>query len=157
MKKIFKIFKLIGIVGAVAIGIISYKKKNEEVKKEKDQWLKMASYYMLFNKWMKLKEEGRNTEDYFIKNNIHNIAIYGYKELGERLYSELKNTPIEVKYIIDKNIDKVRAEIDVYSPDEELPEVDAIIVTATHFYDEIEDELSDLVECQIISLADVII
>lgn len=157
MKKIFKIFKLIGIVGAAAIGIISYKKKNEEVKKEKDQWLKMTSYYMLFNKWMKLKEEGRGTEDYFIKNNIHSIAIYGYKELGERLYSELKNTPIEVKYIIDKNINKVRAEIDVYSPDEDLPEVDAIIVTATHFYDEIEDELSDLVECQIISLADVII
>ena len=95
--------------------------------------------------------------EYFHKNDIQSIAIYGYKELGERLYDELKGSDIEIKYIIDKNIDYIRAEIDVYSPDESLPQVDAIVVTATYYYDEIEDELNDMGDFLIISLEDVVI
>lgn len=157
MKKAIGIISFIGAIGAVVFSIYNDKKNKKEIEAEKDFGRKITSYYHLLNNWLRLKQQRGTITDYFVKNEIHSIAIYGYKELGERLYDELRNTEIEVKYIIDKNISKVQAEVDVYSPDEELPKVDAIVVTATYYYDEIEDELYDITECPIISLEDVLV
>ena len=41
-------------------------------------------------------------------------------------------------------------------PNPNLEEVDVIIVTAIHYYDEIEREMSEYVDCPIVSLEDVI-
>lgn len=41
-------------------------------------------------------------------------------------------------------------------PDDTLPDVDAIIVTAFFFFDEIEQELEDKIDCPIISIEDVV-
>lgn len=157
MKKAIGVIGLVGAVGATVFGVSKDKKNKKEIEKEKDFSKKIGLYYHLLNKWLKLKQQGKSLADYFAKNEIKTVAIYGYKELGERLYDELKDSGIEVKYIIDKNVSKVCTEVDVYSPDEELPKVDAIIVTATYFYDEIESELYDVVKCPIISLEDIVV
>ena len=39
---------------------------------------------------------------------------------------------------------------------DDLPETDVIVVTAIYFYEEIREELSQLVDCPIISLEDVV-
>lgn len=157
MKKVLRVIEIVAMAAGVVWGININKAKKKEIKKEKDFGKKIVSYYFLINRWLKLKQQGWSIETYFNKNGIQSIAIYGFKELGERLYDELKETEIEVKYIIDKNMNTIHADIDVYAPDEDLPRVDAIIVTATYFYDEIEDELCDVVECPIISLEDIFI
>lgn len=157
MKKNIGIIGYIGMIGAIVFGVSKDKKRKEIIKDEKEFGEKIASYYRILNNWLMLKQQGKSLVDYFVRNEIHSIAIYGYKELGQRLYDELKNTEIEVKYIIDKNINKLQAEIDVYSPDEELPKVDAIVITATYYFDEIEDDLYDVTECPIISLEDVLV
>ena len=152
-----KYLKTIGIIGAVLIGVSRYRRKTREIKSQKDIGEKVGAYYALLNKWLMLRQQGRTLENYFISKDIHTIAIYGYKELGQRLYYELKDSNVQVKYIIDKNADMFNTEIDIYEPDEELPLVDAIVVTATYYFDEIEDELSDKVDYPIISLQDVLI
>ena len=76
--------------------------------------------------------------------------------LGERLLDELKDTGIVVRYGIDKNAQNIYADVEIKSLDDELPEVDAIVVTAVYFFDEIEEELSKRVEYPIISLEDVV-
>lgn len=152
-----KHLKAIGIIGTALIGVNCYGRKTREIKLQNDIGKKVRAYYALLNKWLMLRQQGRTLENYFISKDIHTIAIYGYKELGQRLYDELKNSNVKVKYIIDKNADMLNTEIDIYEPDEELPFVDAIVVTATYYFDEIEDELSDKVDCPIISLQDVII
>lgn len=157
MKKSLRVMEVIGAVGAIAFAIGKDKKNKEEIERQQDFGKKIVSYYGLLNKWLMIKQQGKSLTEYFHKNDIQSIAIYGYKELGERLYDELKGTDIEVKYIIDKNVDHIRAEIDVYSPDESLPQVDAIVITATYYYDEIEDELYDMVDFPIISLEDVLL
>ena len=78
------------------------------------------------------------------------------KELGERLYDELRDSEVEVKYIIDKNADAIYADIDVLTPEDELEEVDAIVVTAIHYFDEIEEMLEQKVDCPILSLEDIV-
>lgn len=157
MKKSLRVTEVIGALGAILFAYGKDKKNKQEMKHQQEFSKKIVSYYALLNQWLKIKQQGKSLTEYFHKNDIQSIAIYGYKELGERLYDELKGADIEIKYIIDKNIDYIRAEIDVYSPDESLPQVDAIVVTATYYYDEIEDELNDMGDFLIISLEDVVI
>lgn len=157
IRVLFRIVEAFSVIGAVALNICLNKKHKRDIETEKDFGRKIASYYHLLNKWLKFKQRGHSIEDYFHKNSIYSIAIYGYKELGERLYDDLKETDIEVKYIIDKNVGRVHAEVDVYGPDEKLPKVDAIVITATYYYDEIEDELYEMVDCPIISLEDLFV
>ena len=84
------------------------------------------------------------------------IAVYGMSYAGETLIEELKGTRVEVIYGIDKNADKIFSTVDVISMDDSFENVDAVIVTAITFYDEIKDKLSKKVDCQIISLEDVL-
>ena len=83
-------------------------------------------------------------------------AIYGMKELGERLLDELKDSEVEVKYIIDKKADMMYADVDIVTPEEPLDEVDAIVVTAIHYMDEIEEMLEQKVDYPILSLTEIV-
>ena len=87
---------------------------------------------------------------------FRSVAIYGMKELGERLYDELENSGIEVCYIIDKNADSIYADVDVITPDDDLKPVDVIVVTAIYYFDEIEEMLSEKVDYPVISLEDIL-
>ena len=75
---------------------------------------------------------------------------------GETLIEELKETEIEIAYGIDKKADSLYSDIDVFSMEDLLEEVDVIVVTAITFYDEIEEKLSEKVKCPIVSLEDIL-
>lgn len=70
--------------------------------------------------------------------------------------SELENSNVKVMYAVDKNADRIFADVDVLTPDERLPEVDAVIVTPITFFDEIEDCLSEKLDCPILSMEDIL-
>ena len=48
------------------------------------------------------------------------------------------------------------ADVDIVSIDDDLEEVDAVVVTAITFFDEIEEKLSQKIDCPIISLEDIL-
>lgn len=110
----------------------------------------------LFNQWIVLYQEGKSIVNYFQKNHIKSVAIYGMSYVGERLYDELKGSDIEVKYAIDRNSVKIFTDLEMFMPEDALPEVDAIIVTAVYFYDEIRKKLRENVDYPIYSLEDII-
>lgn len=140
------------IAASVATGSIMGKKLIE-----KDEWFKkVVSYYHLYDQWLSIRQQGKSLVEYFEKNQYKTVAIYGMKELGERLYDELKDSGITVKYIIDKNADGLYADVDIVTPDEKLEPVDVIAVTATYYFDDIEEMLSERIEYPIISLEDII-
>lgn len=139
------------IIGIIFDHYIINNKKNNFTKE-----MKFRTYYNILNRWLQLKQDGVNLGQYFIDNNIQNIAIYGMGELGSRLYNELKNTNIEIKYAIDKEGDRMYSIIDTYTLDDDIEIVDAIIVTAVFDFDFIRRKLSKKISCQIISLEDVV-
>lgn len=144
---------LIGMtVGSIVIAYLS-RRSSRQMSKKID---KFKSYYQVLNQWFSLKQEGKSLECYFLANNYQVIAIYGMGEMGNRLYKELKETSITVEYVIDREIDNVYAEVDVYKATDDLPEVDAIIVTAFFDFSEIRHQLSEKVDYDIISLEDII-
>lgn len=124
--------------------------------KTKELAEKHLALYLMMNQWVKIKQEGKNLSSYFEQNDYKKIAVYGMSYAGERLLEELKNSNIEVKYGIDKNADSIYADVDMVTMEDTLEEVDAIVVTAITFFDEIEEKLSDKITCPILSLEDIL-
>lgn len=155
MKKGIKSVLAMLIGGLVGIGITE--KRNR--KKIDVAWKMSEKHFNLFimmSEWVRIKQEGKSIADYLERNEYKTIAIYGMSYAGERLLEELQNSDVVVKYAIDKKADEKYSEVDIYSPAEELEAVDAIIVTAITFMDEIEKMLSKKVACPIISLEDIL-
>lgn len=140
------------VAGSVAAGTLSSKKIQSLV----EGHAKVHELYMAFDQWLRIRQEGKTLVEYFIKNNYKTVAIYGMKELGERLYDELQNSGVTVQYIIDKNADIIYTDVDVVTPDDDLAPVDVIVVTAIYYFDEIEEMLSGKVDYPVISLEDIL-
>jgi lactate dehydrogenase-like 2-hydroxyacid dehydrogenase len=145
-------FGLAGMLcGAVSSGI----RMNSIVEKKVTETEKFRIMYQLMEHWMRIKQRKGSLAEYFEAYGYKRIAIYGMAEIGYILLKELKETDIEVIYGIDKN-PNISSTVRVISPESELPEVDAIIVTAIAYYDEIEELLRKKSDIKIISLEDVV-
>jgi hypothetical protein len=140
------------VAGATAVG----KTKDEKLNKAWGYSEKHLALFKMMNQWVKVKQEGKNLASYFEKDGYKKIAVYGMSYAGERLVDELKNTDIKVAYGIDKNAELLYVDVNVVTMDDDLEEVDAIVVTAITFFDEIEEKLSTKIDCPIISLEDVL-
>ena len=91
----------------------------------------------MMNQWVKVKQEGKNLAQYLDKKGYKKIAIYGMSYAGETLLEELKGTEIQIAYGIDKNVENIYSELDIFSLDDTYANVDAIVVTAITFFDEV--------------------
>ena len=143
-------------VGATVGAVGAVRKTGDKIADRQNLAEKHLALYLMMNQWVKVKQEGKNLSAYFEKNGYKKIAVYGMNYVGETLLSELKGTGIEVAYAIDRNANMIYADVDVYSPEDSLEQVDAVVVTAITFFDEIEEKLSDKMDCPIISLEDVL-
>lgn len=117
---------------------------------------KYLALFLMMNQWVRVKQQGKNLSFYFKKNGYKRIAVYGMGHIGQTLVDELKQTSIEVEYSIDQNAKYLYADIDIVTLDDKLEEVDAIVVTAITFFDEIAEKLSGRINCPIISLEDIL-
>ncbi len=139
-------------VGAGAIG----KKLNDRLETVRSYRDKHLALFLMMNDWVKIKQEGKNLSSYFESNGYKKIAIYGMSYAGETLVAELEGSSVQIAYGIDRNANSICADFAILSVEDELEEVDAIVVTAITFFDEIADMLSEKVECPVISLEDVL-
>lgn len=144
------------LAGAAAAVVGTSKKMGEKVNRENQMSEKHLALFLMMNQWVKVKQEGKGLASYFEKNGYKKIAVYGMSYAGETLIDELKNTDIQVAYGIDKNADMIYAEVDIVRLEDHFDEVDAVVVTAVTYFDEIEEKLADKVSCPIISLEDIL-
>lgn len=135
---IYLIFILVGILLGLLISTLYWKRYLGNIN---ENYHKILSYYFILNDWLSNQTYGYKVDDFFIKNNYSTIAIYGMKELGLLLYDKLEKTDINVKYVIDKNPEIVTKKIKCYRPTDSLPDVDAIIVTASYYFSDIRKQL----------------
>lgn len=143
-------------MGAVAGGAVVKTSSTKSIEEKQEVLKKVHVLYCAFDRWLQIRQAGKTLAEYFQKNNYKTIAVYGMKELGERLVDELENSGIKVCYAIDKNADNIYSVVDIVTPDDDLEPVDVIVVTAIYYYDEIVDVLSKKVDCPIVSLEDVL-
>ena len=113
---------------------------------------KYRSYYNMQNQWILQEDKGDTVDKLLKKRGYKKIAIYGMGNIGEHLYNTLKDTDIEVSYGIDGNAVDTDYEIKIYSPDDELPGVDAIVVTVPFAFEAIKNNLGEKTSNEIVSL-----
>ena len=112
--------------------------------------------FVLMDQWTNIKQNGRNLEEYFFKNEYYRIAVYGMGVLGQRLIKELDNSKIQIAYGIDKNRDIVYTNLKVVTMEDELKKVDAVVVTVVKEFDAIQEKLLKKIECQVIAIEDIL-
>ena len=112
--------------------------------------------FRMMDKWVEIKQEGKNLSMYFQNHGYTRIAIYGMSLAGRTLYNELENTGITVAYGIDKSAESLYADVDIFSLDESLEPVDAVIVTAVTYFEEIKKDISEKMQCPVLSLEDIL-
>lgn len=153
MKKVAKGLLLIcGLYGIYEIGEKGYKAyAKERTAKEKYRML-----MQLFVKWMENREQGKSIASYLEKLGIRKIAIYGMSDAGKKLYSELKKSDIDVEYAIDRRYIEFDEQLEIVTLQDSLREVDAIVVTAISEYGDILENLRAKVNCEIISLEQIV-
>lgn len=150
---------LVGIVG-----VLGYKKFSKRNSKENDNngrvkvEDRLRAYYDITNRWILLKNEGKNLSEYFEENGYKKIAIYGMGNLGLRLYEELKKTNTKVEYGVDHVHAEKMDDLNVYCLKQlnSIDDVDAIVVTPVFSFDEIKEDLEKVTDKPIISLNTVV-
>ena len=75
---------------------------------------------------------------------------------GETLIEELSESDITVAYGIDKEAGSLCSDIELVTLEDDLKEVDAVVVTAITFYEEIAEKLEKKLKCPVISLEDIL-
>lgn len=122
-------------------------------------WMRMArtkANYDVLKQWFLLKKKNKTVLSYFEKNGYARIAVYGLSDLGKYLVEELAESSVKVVYGIDRRAKKMTAEFPIFTIEDMFPEVDVIIVTAVYFFDEIDIQLRNKLNCPIVSLEDVL-
>lgn len=141
----------------IAFGMVNIiKNRNNKIEKMRDLSDKYLKLFFLMNQWVKVKQEGKNLAAYLAEKKYKRVAIYGMSYAGETLLEELKSTEVQVVYGIDNKADGIFADVEILRMEDSLEEVDAIIVTAITFFDEIEEKLRKKINCPIISLEDIL-
>ena len=127
MKKVILVVVslLTGIVaGAGAVGKIM----GNSLTKSKRLSDKHLALFLMMNQWVKVKQEGKHLTEYFEKNGITNIAIYGLGNYGKIIIEELRKSKRIKLYGVDQKI-KEMAGIEIGMLEEVNRKCDDIIVT----------------------------
>lgn len=128
---------------------------NKVIASKQQEKEKFRIMYQMMEKWLSIRMQGKRLENYFAAYEYTNIAIYGMGDIGKDLIAELKKSSVNIVYAIDKSVTSIEG-IKIVKPDDTLEEVDAVIVTAIAYFDEINEMLSKKMECPIVSLEDII-
>ncbi len=87
---------------------------------------------------------------------IKSCAVYGIAFVGQRIVECLRREGMPVKYVIDRNPDAETIGCERYSPNDNLPKVDAIIITPERDKDMIIKQLKNKVDAELIFYKDLI-
>ncbi len=125
-----------------------------------ERWsIKMRQFFETSRQLLKAKNRNLELSYYMMERGLKNVVIYGYRNLGEIVLDELKDSEINIVGIIDN-----------FCPDERIKgynrisknylsrigEVDAIIVTALPSFYMILRELIDITDIPVYSIEQII-
>lgn len=128
-----------------------------DAKKEQNLLEKNTNYYVLLDFWLQALEQKKEVAAFFERRGYKNIAIYGMAGLGNHLQCQVENA-VNILYTIDRKMITYKEK--QYSMTENisiLPKPDVIVVTPIMEYMAIKEELSKLINTDIVSLEEVIL
>lgn len=117
---------------------------------------KNSRLFVFMNQWTRLLQDGKAVADYFRRNNYKKIAIYGFGLVGETLERELRETEIEVAYIIDQNAEYMYAPTNIILPQDIYDDVEILVVTSFEKANELVEYLQARSKGKVIFIGDIL-
>lgn len=146
-------YMLIGIAGILLgglLGIYFQEKRIKQIRRRADKDSRIIDVQLA---WLHLYQDGRSLIEFFHKHQYKRVAVQGLGKLGKSLIYEFNQSDIDVSYGIDRNTAlSNELGIVVYSTDDSLPDVDAVIITAIADYNNIANQLYEKLDCPLIPL-----
>lgn len=126
---------------------------NEEIVMLSKRNERYRGYWKILSRWLELNLQGKSICEYFVRNMYNRVAIYGLGLLGVPLVEEMCNHGIQIVYGIDQDEHKGKKfDFPVYRMQDNLPEADIIVITVSYVFDSIKTQLSQKIDCRIVSL-----
>lgn len=128
----------------------------------RDERTRYQYNYRTVQQYLSIKCEKKEIADFFRDRGYRKIAIYGMGELGKCVLNDLKDSDIEISYIVDQaynNFPQGIEGISVIGRDiiSQQEEVDIMVVTVLYEFNQIVDALAEQIELEkIINLSDVV-
>ena len=110
----------------------------------------------VYDRWLSMKNRGISLTGYLRQRGYRTIAIYGVTSLGKRLCQEFETDGMEVSYFIDRNARFFDDGIEVYSPGEELCQVDAVVISLVQDEQQISNVLKAKLSADIWTIAELL-
>ncbi len=156
MRKVVSIFvKMVYSLLVFTAGALFVAKKAVPYITAKQKALeRFSKLFTLMDDWMAKKQQGKSIAKFLRNKGYQSIAIYGMSNVGARLAKDLKEDNMIVSYGIDRR--DLSADIPMRKLEDDLPGVDAVIVTAMIAFDGIEEKLKKKMACPIYSIEDVV-
>ena len=111
---------------------------------------KEANMFLLLEKIVTWFQNGDMLSRYLLKNNIKNVAIYGYGRIG-KLLSGFLNSDIHIEFYVDR-LEASMQGVEIRKLEEEWKEIDAILLTQVDELDELKHNILCKGNYKIISL-----
>lgn len=128
--------------------------------KLENQLLKKNKTFQLIDTWLMIKSHNIDIAQQLNKMGWHHIAIYGCGKYGRMFYDEISGTSdnVNVDYFIDLHSDGLRQHFkkNVYSPDEDLPVCDCIVVSIVREFYNVLTYLRERTNIPVISLYEIL-
>lgn len=105
--------------------------------------------------WLRIRQQGYSLAEFFSKRDIRRVAIYGMGFLGCDLYDELEGH-VEIPYVMDQSPGTIDKAVSVKKMNEQLPYVDAIVITTISGEEEIQKALREKCSYTMIKLTEII-
>ncbi len=129
-------------IGAVISFVVTMAYQDYWFKKKADEVRKFKELFNFATSWIAYKQSGHSISEKIKRNGYEQVAVYGMGILGELAIQELEKDGIKVSFGLDKNADIMYRKLPLFTPEDEFPETDAIIITAISSFDEISKELN---------------
>ncbi len=118
---------------------------------------KYIQFYRVMLRWLHAAQENAGIAGYLKAQGIKTVAVYGYADIGKLVCKELLKSDVRVKAVLDKrDVQCLIAGLKVLKPWKGDRNVDAVLVTAVYYYDEIKIELEEMGYKNVLSLQKIV-
>lgn len=127
--------------------------ENAALRKTCDRY---QTYWKTLDIWMECREQRRSIATWLRTQKVASVAIYGLGMLGRHLLWELEKEDYPVRYSIDQQQEGWPSDLEVHTLDDDLPAVDAVIVTVLYDFKRIQSVLAKKGTWKILALDEVL-
>ena len=131
-------------------------KSDEAIRTASYEARKFKELFEIVDRWLfSYQDKKPFIKDFLVSKGYKSFAIYGMSSLGKHLTLQAKEEGISPAFGVDRYVGMFGEDFKIYRPEEELPTVDCIIVTAFD-YTEIKENLKKKTKAEVVYIGDVV-